>query len=428
MRGALVLALLAAAGCRRGPDVASNGAADAMPTARSEEASTAAVAVVSPRCRPTGRALGLTAPDELELGAAVPFDGGYAIGLVHRTSAGRVEGVALVDKEVTSARVLDLGPTPGDAPPPVLAMRGRDLLVAAYALPGTGDVRPLGLTIVSPNGTTRALASIPQQRDDSFAFDVAGGLVVWDEASAGAAPRGVIRGASVGAERAGTSHDMSPPDSDAEMPRIVALGRDVPRYFVVWIARRPEPTKPADAGPAEEAPGEPRAQSWLEAVTVDGAGVTTGSVRRLTTPTGHVSAFDVERLDRETHPTVLVVARDDGEATDGSGGTLLRVRLREDGIDPPLAFSGDGLGRGAPALVDASAPWLAWVGPHEELRLLPLDPAGAPSALPSAEPLLEDARLLAVLGSASGRDAGDRLLVGVPGDAAASLRIVACVR
>ncbi|HEY6458822.1 MAG TPA: hypothetical protein VIY73_01695, partial [Polyangiaceae bacterium] len=117
----------------------------------------------------------------------------------------------------------------------------------------------------------------------------------------------------------------------------------------------------------------------------------------------------------------LIAARDSGEAVDGSGGTLLRVRVREDGVDGALGFPGDGLGRGTPSLVAASRPWLSWVGPHEEARLLALDGAGAPLAPPSAEPLLDEALPLA-----SWDD--EHLLVGAPADAAAPFRVLVCRR
>ena len=190
---------------------------------------------------------------------------------------------------------------------------------------------------------------------------------------------------------------------------------------MLWIARHPETARVADAAAVDEATGEARAQSWVEAVEVDAVGAPVGPVRRLTPAVGHVSAFDATLLGGEARPSLLVVARDDGEAVDGSGGTLLRIRLREDGAEPPVGLPGDGLGRGAPTLVDGPLPWLAWIGPHEELRLLALDAAGAPAAAPTAEPLLDEARVLAVVG-------GDRVLVGAPGDAAASLQVFACPR
>jgi hypothetical protein len=394
---------------------------DAM-AAPAEAAPAEVPAIVASRCRATSGGAAVASPEELEVGDAVVFGEGYAVGMVHRTARGRMAAVALLDKGVTSARVVDLGVTLGDATPPRLVRRGTDLLVAGYALPKKSDSRELALQVVGPGGDVKALTSIVQQRDDSLAFDLGTGLVAWDEETAGAAPRGVVRVAPVSVDHAGAPRDASSPDSDAEMPRVVADGAG---YFVVWMARRPEPTSTLDASaPAVlEAIGEPRAYSWLEMVTVDATGAPVGPTRRLTPASGHVSAYDVQALAGEGRPTLLVVARDDGEAVDGSGGVLLRVRVREDGAEPPLAFPGDGLGRGAPSLVEGPLPWLSWIGPHEEMRLLPLDAAGVPVAPPSAEPMLDEALPLASLPGADGR-----ILLAFPGDAAGPFRLVTCSR
>jgi hypothetical protein len=202
--------------------------------------------------------------------------------------------------------------------------------------------------------------------------------------------------------------------------------------LVLWVARRPETLGALDAA---EATGEARVASWLEGVSLDAAGAPRGPARHLTATSGHVSAFDVVALAAEGRPSLLVVARDDGEAVDGSGGTLLRVRVREDGVDAPVALPGDGLGRGAPSLLDGPLPWLAWVGHDEALRLLPLDAAGAALATPSAEPLLDDALPLAILPGPAGET---RMMVAFPGAPAATaalpaadsaaLRLFACAR
>ncbi|MGH7437692.1 MAG: hypothetical protein ACRENE_18600, partial [Polyangiaceae bacterium] len=233
----------------------------------------------------------------------------------------------------------------------------------------------------------------------------------------------VIRGVVLGADRAGPVRDLSPPGSDAEMPRVAAFGHEG-RHFVVWTARRQEAIPARDASPEDEATGEARVPSWLEAVVVDGAGATVGPVRTLTSPSGYVSAYDMQILDGEPRPTLLVVARDDGEAVDGSGGTLFRVRAGADFVEPPVAFTHDGLGRGAPVFIadaERAAAWLSWVGPAEHLRLLALDAAGAPQGLPSAEEGMDEAR--PVLGLRSGH-----LLVAAPGDAARPLRTFSCLR
>ena len=417
-RTLLVAVLVVAAACRRISD--SSATTDASADVGVSPTTAAPPTVGPSRCHPAGAGVPLASPQDLELGDALALGDGWALGLVHRTPAGRVAAVAFLGKDVSSAQVVDLGATLGDAPPPRLAVRGADVVAASYLLPKKTDGRELALGLVSGAGTAKPLATITQQRDDSFAFDLSPGLVAWDEAVPGPTPRGVVRIAEVSADHAGAARDASPPDSDAEMPRILPT-RDPSRSFVLWIARHPETARVVDAAAVDEATGEVRAQSWVEAVEVDAAGASVGPLRRLTPAAGHVSAFDATLLAAEARPTLLVVARDAGEAVDGSGGTLLRIRLREDGAEPPLGLPGDGLGRGAPTLVDGPLPWLAWIGPHEELRLLALDAAGAPAAPPTAEPLLDESRVLAILG-------GDRVLVGAPGDAAASLQVFTCPR
>jgi hypothetical protein len=223
-------------------------------------------------------------------------------------------------------------------------------------------------------------------------------------------------------------------------------------FAVVWIARRPEAGAASD-GSATEATGEARSYGWLEMVAVDARGEAIGPVRRLTAPGGHVSAYDVEsRALPEGAGPVLLVVRDDGEATDGSGGSLLRVRVTGDVVEPPVAVVTDGLGRGAPGFVlgvDAKAPSatggapppalaLAWIGKDEQARLLPLDATGAPAAAPSVEDALDDARALLFTGGLAGARSGGPqalgigaardVLVATPSDSAAQLRIFACSR
>jgi hypothetical protein len=248
-------------------------------------------------------------------------------------------------------------------------------------------------------------------------------MVVWDEATR--EPRGVIRGLSYAiGQKPGAPFDVSPKASDAEAPRVVPF-RD--GYAVAWIARGPEAVAGAPEASDFEATGEPRGRGWLEMLELDPGGAVVGSVRTLTPPAGHVSAFDVERLPEGApglRGGLLFVARDDGESADGSGGTLLRVRVTADGPEPPLGYPTDGLGRGAPsfvAAVSAFPNWLAWVAASEQMRLLPLDGSGAPQGAPSAEDRLDDARPLLAFGPGT-------LLVETPADSAAQLRMFACSR
>jgi hypothetical protein len=293
------VASAALAACRRGPDPSASVVADAAPEPSARPPLQDPPAVGPSRCAPAGEGLALESPADLELGDVVPFHEGLALGLVHRTAAGRVGAVAFLGKDAATERVVDLAPSPGDAPPPRLATRGGDLVVAEYVLSKKGASRDLAVQVATPDGTLRPLATIAQQRDDSFAFDLAPGLIAWDEAATGPDPRGVIRIAELGADHAGAPHDLSPAESDAELPRVAALP-GIPRSFVVWVARRPETRRVVlDAAPADEVTGEVRTPSWLEAATVDAAGALVGPVRRLTAATGHVTAYDVQFLPGE---------------------------------------------------------------------------------------------------------------------------------
>jgi hypothetical protein len=381
-------------------------------------------AALPSRCTPTGRALAIEPSDDVEVGDAQPFPGGTAVALVHHTPSGRMSALAIWRPEAPRLRVIDLAPTLGDAPPPRLAWRGKDLLAVDYVLspkaPKATGPRDLAVWAIDPSAATpdkpstdarvpEPFAYIPQPRGDSLAFDLAcaeaaadsAALVVWDEAAVAPSPRGIVRAAMLRPDGAEPARDVAPAESDAEMARVLPNGTG---FFVLWLARRPEPgAAPAAESPASaasvpaqelEVTGEPRAFSRLELVAVDAHGAPSGPVRRLTPASGHVSAYDAALLTRVPKPTLLVVARDDGEAVDGSGGALLRIRAGADFADAPLELPTDGLGRGAPSLVEASPPWLTWVDLHERLRLLPMDPSGAPAARSSAEEALGEARPL----------------------------------
>jgi hypothetical protein len=470
MRPALLLVLVVAS-CRKTPATGTG----ALPDASVDEPASDAVPrgtqeVLAARCHATkqGLSVGGDGLDGLEVGDGLAYADGYAVGLVHHTPAGGFAAVALLSGDATGVRVVDLGPTLGDAPAPRLAACRKTLVAAAFVLPDAGVrrggsevARELAVSIVDSEVSGQAVFSIPQRQDDSLAFDLAcsggAGLAVWDETTAialgilgGGRMRGVARGVVRSAafelgQRTSRTRDVSPPDSDAEMPRVVSNGAG---FFVLWLARRPEATSlsgDVEASSDIEATGEARVNSWLEMIALDAAGNATGPVRRLTPSSGHVSGYDLlVRLD-QPKPGVLVVVRDDGEAVDGSGGALLRVRAGGDGAEQPMVLPTDGLGRGAPMFIDGPAPWLAWVGPREQLRLQPLDNAGEIVAAASAEEGLDEARPLLFL--AGGTHAGAQvpaatphdsvraralneagMLVVAPRDKSGALRVFACRR
>lgn len=445
-RAVTAAALLAvAAGCRRAPPppAPSGTQTEALGADSAAGELRAPPPLVGPaRCRPTDWGVPFDVDggsSDLDVGDVVPVGDAVAVALVRRVAGDRVAAVAFVQPDRDDGvRLVDLGPTLGDAPPPRLAPRGGEVVAVIYPLqkagargPGApvetgGAGRTLQLRALTADGAS-TLFSLDEPRDDSLATDVAvvgdRGLVVWDEATS--EPRGIIRGAPfAGRQRVGATLDLSPKDSDADSPRAVPFGKG---YAVAWIARAPDPDVSLGDGSDFEVPGETRTRGWVELVLVDDRGTPTGPPRRLTAPTGHVSAFDLLPPQsppapagvQGAAPTLLVVARDDGETVDGSGGTLLRVRVGAELVEPPVAFTHDGLGRGAPLFIEGPATWLTWVGPAEHMRLLGLDASGAPGGLPSAEEAMDETR--PVLGLRSGN-----LLVEAPADPVRQLRTFSC--
>ena len=379
--------------------------------------------------------------DDIEIGDALAYEGGYAVSFASRAGAARKASVALFGPEATGpGRIVELGQVVADAPAPLLARRSEDVLATMFSLPSSHvhDDRNRELSVYSVTQDRAIIvASFDKAADDSMASDIAAdghdAFVVWDEVSpgiagarqspgiAGATPstvvRGVIRGAPVTpGEPKVAPRDLSPAESDAGDPRVVAESGG---YSVLWLARSPADAPPSDAS---EVTGEGRAFGWLQRVEIDAMGATRGPVRDLTSRSGHVSAYDARMLGEPG--TLVVFARDDGEPTDGSGGALLRVRARGGTIESAKTLEVDGVAHGAPSFIDGKPPWLAWVGHDEQLRLLPLDESGSPSGLASAEDALNEARPLAVWSTASGAFA--RWLIATPSDPSGPLRSVEC--
>ena len=372
-------------------------------------------ASVAARCALIDGAAALSdpaSPRSLEIGEAVAVNDGIAVGLT-RVASGKTEAaVAVVSYDLARVRVRLVkgnGVAP-DAPPPKPIANG-DAPLALFAALSiapqdagvTKRTTPLALLRTS-DAEAQTLASMHPSADESLVSDalvLANGsaIVAWDE-DAPAGERGVIEVASVtldGKESAKVNgHVVSLDGSDDESPRIAPRPGGA---WLAWLARRPEPVSDAAIDDrALEAPAERRAYQWVDVVPLDEHGAAAGPVRKLTSSTGHVGAFDLEpRATGELD----VFARDDDQPSEGAGGSLSRITVREGGIDAPVVLVADGVGRGAFDVV-TSAPnsagqtWLSYVDAGDHVRVAPLSASRGLAGAPSVEPSLEGGRILAV--------------------------------
>ncbi len=443
-RAALVAAMaMTVFGCKR-PSAAPSE--DAAVDAVADVEADAGPIVLPARCVPSlgGATLGDT-PSDLEIGEAIQTPSGFAIGVLRKVKGETVGSVALVEKDTKTVSFVDLGPPHGDAPPPRPIVQGVEVFAAFFARaappPAGGKpkvTRDLALYRLA-EGKAQPTATIPQQRDESLAYDVAigdkGGIVAWDEDAIGNF-RGNIKIALVSADtKTITSTRIASPDgSDAELPRLV------PRHggwWLAWVASRLEaPDAGLDPGQEIERPGEKRRFRWLELVALDATGAAVGAVKRLTVATGHVSMFDLApRAGASVEGTLDILARDDEQAMDGAGGRIIRITITGDKVDPPIAIVSESVGRGAPDLLDpggGGSAWLAFSDTHDRVRLVPLDLTRTPTAPPSAEDALDKARVLLVAANTtkSGPDGGTTtdVLAAFPEEALGQIRFVGCTR
>jgi hypothetical protein len=340
---------------------------------------------------------------------------------------------------------------PAKAPASPASVRPREL--ALFRI-GVGVSDAAGAPPGSAEAKARAerITSIHQARDESYASDVAGTddalIVVWDEdvrntnAAAPQPARPVVAGrapgengrvaggelgravaprahggvfalrvpltASPGAAAAGpravaptASPVLLSGESDAQSPRIVPKAGG--GYVVAWLAERPEGAAPG--APSAEGPGEGRTFRWVELVPLDARGQVQGAPLAVSNLRGHVDAFEL--LPAPEPDAVDLLAREESEASEGEGGRLLRIRVAGDRIAPRVLGTGV-----APGPADALRRMGAFVAvafrdASDRAHLLPLDPnVAATHGTPSLEPVLDEARPLAVLRSGESATSG----------------------
>jgi hypothetical protein len=286
--------------------------------------------------------------DELLVGESAYKDGQLALGASLRHEGRKVHAVLLTPAAKLSApKVVSLAPSVGDEPPPRVFADPSGVFALHYA--SAPKKRELALSRIDlGKGSATELARMTVPPGDSYAFDGAivgaRALVVFDEDRpvagkliGGIRARWVGAGLGAGASTAGSGAAagtlISPESSDAESPRIVATGQG---FFVLWLTRVPEPAVEAGL----EGAGEDRTYAFVEMRHLGADGQADAPVLRLTSPKGHVVAF--EALPSAAGLSVYV--QDEGARGDGAGGHLQRVDVAGSAARPPMELLPSGLG------------------------------------------------------------------------------------
>lgn len=412
------------------PSAGASGASGAAGAA-SAPGKPSVVAESLPRCRLDGTRVAIPG-DDVVAGDAVTTADALLVGVVRREGARRLASVVRASLDLASLKMIDVGTTLGDDPPPSPRLRGTNVFVASYArsavdaragaaaasspaspaATGAAGTMPRRLEIARLDGTALVhVGAVVQQADESLAYDVewpkdgnAAPLVAWDEdapllSGQMLADRGVVKVQVLGA---GKPRVASPDTSDAEAPRLLARRGG---YWLAWLARRVEVGE--DAGAAAEGPGERRAYRWVELVALDAKGEATSPVRRVTPEKGRVASFDLAAGAAEPggDPRLVVIVQDEAAIAEGAGERILRYTLdaQKDRLEPGDLLDG-GVGHALadllplPSLsaVDAGARrWLSFTDTAEHAHLVPLGAALGLAGAPTLEPSLDGARIVA---------------------------------
>lgn len=402
------LAMAAVMACKKDPPP------EPAPTANGPLIVPPALSVVPealPRCRVEGAPLAIPGEDVI-VGDAIVTSDALWVGVVRGEGKKRLAGLVKAALDLTSQKIVEIAPSGGDDPPPSPRL-ARGATAVTYF---TRSPRKLQIARVDAAGTLGKIdAIVPQQSDESLAYDVAwpegqgteasAPLVAWDEDAPpstdmtkvpilGVPDRGVVK-VQLGVDGA-KSRVASPETSDAESPRLA------PRkggYWLAWLARKPDPRE--DGGVRAEGPGEHRAFRWVELVALDAKGEAASPVRRVSPAQGRVVAFDLARgaTDRE----LVVLVQDEAARAEGGGERLVRYVVdgekadKIEGSDLVDAGIGQALAEIVPAPWQGSQPqrWLSFADVRERTHLVPLGAGVRSAGAPTAEPTLDGARVLA---------------------------------
>lgn len=351
----------------------------------------------------------------------------FATGLRHE-SRGAMALLGRIGTDTAPPRLFELARVRGDVLPPRLASDGTDLwVVLQERTPGGRELRVARLANAELEAPPTWRPGPEQGSAESSGFDIAaqGGsaLLVYDDWAA-ADNHGQIFAAVVTPDGAPGSrleaHPLSPPQMDAEAPRIAARPGG---YWLAWLVNATNAGSgrvydPGGEVKAATAPSSAYGARWLSIVALDRSGKVVGEVRRLTGRQERVVGYD---LTLGGAGSAWLTWRQDAPTPGSSGGRIYVAEARPDGSKEVLLVREDDVGAGEPTWLSAgpeSPPWLSFPDARDRtllLRASALERLGAPLR-PGAE--LEGAGALAAV--------GDRVLFAVPRGRAIELAPARC--
>jgi hypothetical protein len=375
-------------------------------------------------------------PFAVEIGGAVPHAGGFAVSALRADKAGSVALVALVARNGTRDRIVELGRTFGNAEPPRLAARGEALIAAVPDSDAGGST----LKLAAIRGTSVTWgAELTQGRDESQVFDLElgqkRGVLVWDEWDKQAG-HGVVRQISFdsGDLRTATRpRTLSPEADDAEAPQLAPRPGGL---WLAWISRhapdrpnqKPKPkqkgVKPptAPSEPSGDDPVVDLGRRWLRLAPLDENGALSAQPRDVTGRQTHVLVFDLAPLP---DGGALLAWRDDSTSPGAEAGAIHLARVGADGAIDTFLIEDEKIGAGTPSLLaDPAAPdgapslWLALDSVTDATRFVALGKQGRPIDVLADEPAVGQADPLAIFGG--------RLLLSRPRGLAVELSTARC--
>jgi hypothetical protein len=300
------------------------------------------------------------APFSVELGQARADADGFAISALRSLKGESHALIALLDGDAGAGKLVDLGVVHGDPDPPLFAVHGKDLLIAASDADAGGGMLKVGLL-----KDARGAAQIswgPEitgvRRDSTFALEINGDRAVVAYASETAGKIRVYGGLidPANLKQRFASEPLSAAGADVDSPRLAV------RKGGYWlaVARSLDAPKTAPKKHLADAGADYDDQDSLldigtrriEVIKLDAQGKTASSPLVVTSPGARPMSFE---LSAAADGGAYVAFRDDDSTPGTDGGALALVHVKPDGTFEKVPLAGDDNGTGTPSLlVDSS--------------------------------------------------------------------------